>query len=310
MIDNIGVSTSRGVSLRIVSILMLVMILNGCGSSSPKPAEDVLAEAIAEVQSAHEGTTIAVAVIDPVTSTRFAAPGDTTFHAASTMKVPVMIEVFRQAEEGRFELDDSLLVENRFRSIIDGTEYSIGTDSDDGIYNRLGMSMSIRDLTYNMITVSSNLATNLLIDLVTASEVQATLERLGGTGVSVLRGVEDLKAFDEGMNNTATASGLAALYEALMEGRAVSPESDREMIEILLDQRFVDGIPRGLPTSAKVAHKTGSITRIYHDGGIIYPEGHEPYVLVVMTRGFDESEEATDVIAEIAAVVQRALRQD
>lgn len=296
--------------LRIVSLLVIAMMLNACDRPSEPSLVQPLDDAVSDILSSFPEATIGVAVVDPATGTRYSINGDTTFHAASTMKTPVMIEVFRQAEEGRFSVDDSLLVENRFRSIVDGTEYSIGTDSDDGIYDALGRSMSIRSLTHNMITISSNLATNLLIDLVTASAVQETVERLGGSGISVLRGVEDLKAFDQGMNNTVTADGLAALYVALMEGRAVSPDADGQMVGILLDQQFTRAIPRNLPEGVAVAHKTGSITGINHDGGIVYPEGREPYVLVVLTRGFATSDEATEAMSELASEVHAVLRPD
>ncbi len=286
------------------------MVLAGCDRSSEESLQQPLADAVEDVLVDYPEATIAVAVIDPATNTRYSVNGDTTFHAASMMKVPVMIEVFRQAEEGRFSLDDSLLVENRFRSIVDSSVYSIETDSDDGIYAALGGLMSIRDLTRNMITVSSNLATNILIEHVSPTAVRETTERLGGTGVNVLRGVEDLKAFGQGMNNTATASGLAALFEALMERRAVSAEADSQMIDILLDQQFQSVIPSGLPEGVGFAHKTGWITGIHHDGGIVFPPEGDPYVLVVMTRGIVDEIESAAAGAEVATAVHSVLRPD
>lgn len=282
----------------------------GCADARSGDHEDRLHRAVEDVASDHPEALFAVAVVDPATQTRFEVNGDSVLHAASMMKVPVMIEVFRQAEEGRFSLDDSLVVENRFRSIVDGSEFSIETDSDDGIYDALGGRMSIHDLTRNMITVSSNLATNMLIDYVSPDSVRETVRRLGGSGVEVLRGVEDLKAFEQGLNNTATASGLAALFEVLMEGRAVSAEADRQMIDILLDQRFTSIIPAGLPDDVRVAHKTGWITRIHHDGGIVYPPGSAPYVLVVMMRGIDDEARSAAAGARIAAAVHQVLRPD
>lgn len=292
------------------SLIILVMILTGCDRSDHGGMQEPLDDALLEIAESHPEATIAVAVVDPHTGTRHALNGDTTMHAASMMKVPVMIEVFRQAEAGRFALEDSLLVENRFHSIVDSSEYSIETDSDDSIYQALGSRMSILDLTRNMITVSSNLATNILIDHLSPQSVQQTVERLGGEGVRVLRGVEDLQAFDQGLNNTATASGLATLFEALMERRAVSPAADSQMIDILLDQQFTSVVPQGLPGGVSFAHKTGWITGIHHDGGIVIPEEGEPYVLVVMTRGILDESESAGVGAEIAGVVHEILRGD
>jgi len=234
--------------------------------------------------------------------------GDRAFHAASTMKVPVMIEVYRQAALGRFALDDSLLVENAFRSIVDGSAYSIEDDSDDSIYERLGRKMSIRDLVYQMITVSSNLATNLIIDYVSADSVQATCEELGTQEMKVLRGVEDIKAYRQGLSNSATATDLAVLFDALLRGAAVSPEADRAMIDVLLDQQFNTMIPAGLPEGVRVAHKTGWITRIHHDAAIIYPARGEAYVLVILTEGIDDEAVSAALGAEITRAVHAALR--
>ena len=251
---------------------------------------------------------IAVAVIDPSTGTSVSIHGDRVFHAASTMKVAVMIEAFRQAEEGTLSLDDSLLVENRFRSIVDGSIYSIEDDSDDVIYGRLGTRMSIGDLVEQMITVSSNLATNLLIDRFGADAVQQTIEKMGVRNMRVLRGVEDLRAYERGMNNVATADDLALQLEAIRTGTAVSTGAAAEMRDVLLRQRFNEMIPAGLPEGARVAHKTGFITGIDHDAAIVYPEMGESYVLVVLTEGFENAAESRRAGAEIARVVHEALR--
>src|SRR3954468_1404044 len=195
---------------------------------------------------------------------------DTSFHAASTMKVPVMIELFRQADAGLLKLDEPLPIKNEFHSIVDGSVYQmdVSDDSDADVYKAVGKTMTLRQLCEAMITVSSNFAANLLIERVDAKNVQATVERLGGTGVRVLRGVEDQKAFDKGLNNVTTARGLAALFQHLASGTAVSPKADAAMIEILKRQKFNEGIPAGVPPGTAVAHKTGSITRIHHDAGI------------------------------------------
>ncbi|MDX1488508.1 MAG: serine hydrolase [Acidiferrobacterales bacterium] len=245
---------------------------------------------------------------DPATGTRLDLNGDRLFHAASTMKVPVMIELYRQARLGRFSLDDSLLVENAFRSIVDGSPYRIEDDSDDAIYERLGQQMAIRDLIYQMITVSSNLATNLLIGYVSADSVQATIERMGTREMRVLRGVEDIKAYRQGLSNSATSSDLAVLLQALMENRAVSDEDDVEMIDILLDQRFNEMIPAGLPEGVRAAHKTGSITRINHDAAIVLPDDADPYVLVLLTEGIDDHAVSAALGARITALVHARLR--
>src|SRR6516164_685906 len=155
---------------------------------------------------------------------------DESFHAASTMKIPVMIELFRQASAGMLSLDEPLLVKNEFHSIVDGSLYqlSVGDDSDAEIYKAVGKTMTLRQLCDEMITVSSNFAANLLIERLGVKNIQATTDRLGATGMHVLRGVEDQKAFDSGMNNTTTARALAVLLRMVATGRAVSPKADAE----------------------------------------------------------------------------------
>lgn len=225
---------------------------------------------------------------------------DKTFHAASTMKVPVMIELFRQAEAGTLSLDEALAVRNEFHSIVDGSVYqlSVDDDSDAEVYKAVGRTMTLRQLCDVMITVSSNFAANLLIERVGAANVRATVERLGATGMVVMRGVEDQKAFDKGMNNTTTAGALAVLMEKLAKGEAVSRKADAQMVAILKRQKFRDAIPSGVPDGIEVAHKTGSITKIHHDAAIVY--GPRPYVLVLLVRGIQEQKVSGPLMAAIS----------
>jgi beta-lactamase class A len=267
-------------------------------------------EALADsLEGENPGLTIAVFASDPSSGQRFERRSERVFHAASTMKVPVMIEVMRQVHNGHFALSDSIVVRNEFSSIVDGSPYSmdIAEDSDDSVYGRVGERMSIRDLVVQMITVSSNLATNILIDKIGADSVQATSERLGTTTMRVLRGVEDLKAYDAGLNNTATASDLGVLLERIAARTAVSPEFDADMIEIMLAQEFGKMIPAGLPAGTPVAHKTGSITRINHDAAIVSPDA-SPYVLVILTEGIDDHDVSSEMGARITAEIHRAFR--
>ena len=225
---------------------------------------------------------------------------DKTFHAASTMKVPVMIELFRQAEAGTLSLDEPLAVRNEFHSIVDGSVYqlSVDDDSDAEVYKAVGKTMTLRQLCDVMITVSSNFAANLLIERVGAANVRATVERLGATGMVVMRGVEDQKAFDKGMNNTTTAGALAVLMVKLAKGEAVSRKADAQMVAILKRQKFRDAIPSGVPDGIEVAHKTGSITKIHHDAAIVY--GPRPYVLVLLVRGIHEQKVSGPLMASIS----------
>jgi len=233
---------------------------------------------------------------------------DRVFHAASTMKIPVMIELFRQARGKTISLDDPLAIRNEFHSIVDGSPYQLseGDDSDKEVYAAVGKTMTLRQLCEAMITVSSNFAANLLIEKLGVDNIQSTVARLGADGMQVLRGVEDQKAFDKGMNNTTTARGLMTLLERLAAGAAVDPTADAEMIAILKRQKFNTAIPAGLPAGTPVAHKTGTITKIHHDAAIVY--GPRPYVLVLLVRGIQEEKQSAALMAQLSRTVFDSVR--
>jgi beta-lactamase class A len=251
------------------------------------------------------GAQVGLAYMDLGSSDTIFLNADTSFHAASTMKVPVMIELFRRASAGAFAMNQPLLIVNQFSSIVDGSPYSLdpGSDSDSSLYRRIGQRVRVDSLLRLMITRSSNLATNTLIELVGANTVTRTMRSLGAQRIEVLRGVEDGKAFDRGMNNTTTARDLAIILRAIEEGRAAPAAATQEMRDILLAQEFNEKIPAGLPPGIRVAHKTGEITAHSHDAAIVYPPGRHPYVLVVLTRGIPDGAKASKLIADISSIV-------
>lgn len=230
---------------------------------------------------------------------------DRSFHAASTMKVPVMVEFFRQVDAGALSLDQPIPLVNQFRSIVDGSPYALDPkdDEDATLYEQLGKPVPARELIQRMITRSSNLATNSVIALVDAKRATQTLRTLGAQQMTVLRGVEDGKAYQQGLNNTATARDLATLLAAIEQGRAASARSTEAMRSILLAQELNGEIPAGLPPGTRVAHKTGQISGVLHDAAIVYPSGRAPYVLVVLTSGIPDEKVARALIVDISRAV-------
>ncbi|HMG00745.1 MAG TPA: serine hydrolase [Gemmatimonadaceae bacterium] len=268
-------------------------------------SRDSVVEQIQARVSAEPGAQVGLAYIDLASGDTLFLNADTSFHAASTMKVPVMIELFRRANTGSFRMDQGLLMVNQFASIVDGSPYSldVGSDSDSTLYQRIGQRVRVDTLLRLMITRSSNFATNTLITLVGADAVTRSMRSLGAQRIQVLRGVEDGKAFEKGLNNTTTARDLAIILGAIEEGRAASPAATHEMLAILLAQEFNEKIPAGLPPGTRVAHKTGEITAVSHDAAIIYPNGRKPYVLVVLTRGIPDGAKSSKLIADISAIL-------
>jgi beta-lactamase class A len=227
------------------------------------------------------------------------------FHAASTMKTPVMIELFRQAAAHKFSLDDSVVIVNKFHSIVDGSEFAmdLSSDSDDHLYARIGSKATIRTLLTAMITVSSNLATNILIEKVGAATVLATMRSIGATDIQVRRGVEDNKAFHLGLNNTTTAYDLLLIYEHLALGNIISHDACEAMLDVLRHQCFNDMIPALLPRDVIVAHKTGSITGVQHDSGIVtLPDGRR-YVLVILSKNLPSAAGGIQAIATLSKLL-------
>jgi beta-lactamase class A len=278
----------------------------GCAPAAVRqPTPSSLAASVAERIRAVPGAEVAVSYRDLATGDSLDLGADVDFHAASTMKIPVMLEVFRSVEAGRLTLDREIVLENRFLSIVDGSPYSLdaGDDSDSLMYARIGTRVPVRELLERMIVRSSNLATNALIALVGADRANATAHALGASRIRVLRGVEDGKAYAAGMNNTTTSADLAVLLERIERTEAVGPTSARLMKEILLRQEFNDAIPAGLPPGTPVAHKTGSITATLHDAAIVYPPGRPPYVLVVLTRKIPREATARALIADVSRLV-------
>ena len=279
-----------------VSLVALLLF----GSCATAPAD--LARDVDRIIAANEGKTIGVAYYDLSTGETFLRNEREVFHAASTMKVPVMLGIFEAVSRGELRLDQPVRVHNEFTSILDHSKYALESreDSDAALYESIGRDLPLEELVRRMIVRSSNLATNIVIELIGAPRVMTLMKSIGANDIQVLRGVEDDKAYHAGMNNTTTAYDLMLIFRALGESRVISPDASATMIEILAAQEHNDGIPAGLPPGTRVAHKTGTITRIAHDSGLVIRPDGSSYVLVVLTRGFPKSSEAEKVIAAIS----------
>jgi beta-lactamase class A len=253
---------------------------------------------------------IAIALHDLETGFRFSLRGDRWFHAASTIKVAVLLAIFRAADQGRFSLDDSLHVRNRFFSAADGSLFHLNQDRDamPELYAAIGRTAKISSLAHGMICGSSNLATNLLLEFVGVDYARAVLRQAQVDGVELRRGVEDHAAHERGINNEATADGLLSLLSAI-RGDFLTSGSKRDVIRILLEQRFNSMIPAGLPAHATVAHKTGEISTACHDVGIVYLPEREPYIAAILTEFDADRDGRRETVAAISEVIYRSLLQ-
>jgi beta-lactamase class A len=289
--------------MRFLSASLCALFL--CSLAYPQ-SKLATAESQIEKRIANSNAEVGIAFQTLDGKTEWSYHADDSFHAASTMKIPVMIELFHQAKEGTLHLDDPLPIHNEFRSIVDGSPYKLDPtdDSEAELYKAEGQTRTLSQLCELMIAVSSNFATNLLIQKLGVENIRSTVHALGADGMNVLRGVEDGKAFEKGLNNTTTARGLQILLTAIAEGKAVDADSSRRMIEILERQHFNEGIPAGLPAGTRVAHKTGEITKIHHDAAIVYAP--RPFVLVILVRGLPDKKDSSALMAEIAHFLYQA----
>ena len=231
------------------------------------------------------------------------------FHAASTMKTPVMIEAFKKNNEGLISLDDSILIKNEFKSIVDGSIFKLSSfdDSDKKSYEKIGSYLTLKELIFDMITISSNFATNLVIDYIGTKEINNTMRSLGANNINVLRGVEDIKAFNNDMNNTTTALDLLKIYEKLAEGNIINLEVSKEMVDILSNQKYDDIIPKYLPKSVRVAHKDGWINGVRHDSGIIFASDNKKYILVLLSKNLEDEIRGADLLAKVSLEIYNSL---
>jgi beta-lactamase class A len=290
-------------NLKLPAILAVTVLSISCCTTSKKALRTLQSDIQKELVG--KKGTFAVAFKDLKTGREIRINDKETFHAASTMKTPVMIEVYKQAAEGKFSLNDSIELKNEFKSIVDGSPFSLDSadDSEYELYKHIGEKRTIGALLYQMIIVSSNFATNLIIEKVGASNVTKSMRQLGANDIQVLRGVEDNKAFEKGLNNTTTAHDLAVIFEKIAKGKAVNADACHAMINILLDQKFNEIIPALLPSNVKVAHKTGSITHVHHDSGIIIlPDGRK-YVLVLLSKDWEDEKQTIQTMANISLLI-------
>ena len=264
-----------------------------------------LRDTVLRIGEEANASAIAVAAYDFQHHTTWSLNQHRWFHAASTIKVPVLLAVYEAIEQHRLEPYSRVHVRNRFLGVVDGRPFRVAqeTDANAEVHAALGRMLTVHELAEHMIVTSSNLATNLLLDLVGVEAARASLGRLHLGGIDLQRGVEDEAAWEAGVNNRVTAAGLCDALRLIEEGKAISAEASKAMLDILHQQRFRSGIPAGLPEDARVAHKTGEISTVAHDAGIVYLDGRDAYVVVILTEWAPEVNGRQETIARISRAV-------
>lgn len=286
-------------------LIVTPFLFIGCASmnSTPSPPAsqtfDLERDLIEQIQSMEKKLSCRVGVSyrDPAVGAEISHRGDEMFHAASTMKVPVLIEVFRQAEAGEISLEAKVPFDPRCESFLDGSIFLC--DAGPTLEDQLNQDIPIRTLAREMMVVSDNLATNILIELCGHKRITATMRELGAKDGYVIRGVQDEEAYRAGISNRITANDLSLMMEAIDQGRAAGKDSTDTIKEILLAQRYQDKIPGKLPAGVRVGNKTGSISETRHDTAIIFtPEGN--YYLTILMDQLENTKKGTEMAADLS----------
>ena len=290
----------------LLSTLILIITIFSCEEKNKYSSLEIKVIELLESQNG----TFAIAFKNLEDGNEILINEDEIFHAASTMKTPVMIEVYRKKMIGEISLDDSIFVKNEFESIVDKSTFQLSDfdDSDKNTYDKIGRYISLRELVFDMISISSNFATNLVIKYIGAENINNTMSDIGAKNINVLRGVEDIKAFEKGLNNTTSARDLLVIYEKLANGKVLNRDLSNEMVEILKNQKYDDIIPKYLPKEIEVAHKDGWINGVRHDSGIVFLENGVSYVLILLSKNLDNELEGADMLAKVSLEIYNHIK--
>jgi beta-lactamase class A len=144
--------------------------------------------------------------------------------------------------------------------------------------------------------------------LVNAKNANTTMRKMGARDIQVRRGVEDTKAFNLNMNNSVTAYDLLLIFEQIARKKVVDKKASEAMTQILFDQKFNEVIPAHLPKNVKVAHKTGSITGVQHDSGIVFLPDGRTYVLVVLSKKLTNTKAGVKALAEVSEMIYNFIK--
>ncbi|MFY9560568.1 MAG: serine hydrolase [Terriglobales bacterium] len=284
---------------RVVAFVVAWACLLGKAATAQSPPEkqqvlwQKLESSIAEVDRNLDGA-MGVAILDLTDGHKFLLHAHDVFPQASSIKVCVLAELYRQAQQGKLKLTDLYTV--NAADLVPDSDILGGLTP--GVTK-----ITLRDLATIMVAVSDNSATNVLIDRVGMENVNAFLDSLGLTHTRLRRKMMDLKAATEGRENVSTPAEMMALLEALYRGRVLNKELTDDFFRVLSTHKD-SWIPRDLPDDLKIANKPGSLEGVRNDSGVIFVE-KRPYILCVMTTYLRREREGEEAISRISLAAWR-----
>jgi len=233
---------------------------------------------------------LGVAILDLTTGQKYFFHADEVLPTASSIKIAILAELYRQAQQGKIKLGDPYTLQSS--DLVAGS----------GIANALtpGVTrLTIRDVAALMISVSDNSATNIIIDRIGMENVNALLDSLELTHTRLRRKMMDVKAAAEGRENIATPREMVMLLEDLYRGKVLNKQMTDDFFE-LLSVHKESYIPRELPEDLRIANKPGELEGVRNDSGIVFT-GNRPFAISVMTTYLRREKDGGDAIVRIAA---------
>ena len=283
---------------RLISVMLLLATALGQTATDTVTAKQTvlwqkLESTVSEVDHNLDGV-LGVSILDLASGRKYGLHADDVFPQASSIKVAVLAELYRQAQTGKLKLSDLYTVQ------------AIDLVADSDIMNGLtpGLTrITLRDLATMMVAVSDNSATNVLIDRVGMANVNSLMDSLGLPHTRLRRKMMDVKAAGEGRENISTPAEMTALLEDLYRGKILNPEMTSDFFKMLSTHKG-SFIPRDLPEGLKIANKPGELEGVRNDSGIVFVE-NRPYVICVMTTYLRHERDGEEAITKISATAYR-----
>src|ERR1700693_147780 len=277
----------------IVFLLLCAVIASAQTAAKQDVLWQKLESSINEVDHNLDGV-LGVAILDLSSGQKFLLHGDEVFPQASSIKIAVLAELYRQAQAGKLKLTDLYTVQAN--DLVPDSYIMAGLTP--GVTR-----ITLRDLATMMVAVSDNSATNVLIDRVGMENVNALMDSLGLPHTRLRRKMMDLKAAGEGRENISTPAELMALLEALYRGKILNKEMTDDFFKVLSTHKE-SPIPRDLPEGLKIANKPGELEGVRNDSGVVFVE-NRPYVICVMTTYLRHERDGEEAISRISAAAYR-----
>jgi beta-lactamase class A len=268
-------------------------------TSPPPPTEKQtvlwmkLEKSILDIDRGLDGV-MGVAIVDLTDGHKYLLHANDVYPQASSIKICVLAELYRQAQQGKLKLTDLYTV--NAADLVQDSDIMGGLTP--GVTQ-----ITLRDLATMMVAVSDNSATNVLIDRVGMDNVNAFLKAQGLRDTRLRRKMMDLKAAAEGRENVSTPNEMLNLLQALYRDEILNQEMTADFFKVLSTHKD-SWIPRHLPDDLRIADKPGALEGVRNDSGVIFVD-KRPYVLCVMTTYLHRERDGEEAISNISLAAWR-----